>query len=323
MKKIGWIEISKKKYGGVIYNEQARKALEPFFDVEEIMLESKIFKNIRYLKIPESLFYIWRLKKEKDLWIRDFYSSIFIKRKSLVMIHHLDFSGFPPVSRPAFYILQKIFLKKLEKADCIVTVSDYWQKYFLGLGFKNVYKIYNGFDLNEFGIKDQEAEEFKKSISSRPIIYLGNCQKAKGVVESYKALKCLDVQLVTSGRRQVNLPVLNLELDHKNYLKLLKASSIVISMSKFKEGWCRTAHEAMLSKTPVIGSGLGGMKELLEGGSQIVCPDFSELKNKAEYLLQNPERRKEIAEKGFEFAKKFTLDKFSEEWIKLIKNITQ
>ena len=45
---------------------------------------------------------------------------------------------------------------------------------------------------------------------------------------------------------------------------LLQAASVAVTMSKFNEGWCRTAHEAMLCKTPVVGSGMGGMGELLE-----------------------------------------------------------
>ena len=66
----------------------------------------------------------------------------------------------------------------------------------------------------------------------------------------------------------INIPVVNLSLNYKEYLCLLKASSVVVTMSKFKEGWCLTAHEAMLCKTPVIGSGKGGMRELLEGGNK-------------------------------------------------------
>ena len=133
--------------------------------------------------------------------------------------------------------------------------------------------------------------EFKRRFSSeeKPILYLGNCQRIKGVVEAYEQLKDLKVHLVTSGRKEVDLPILNLNLDYRDYLLLLKSSSVVITMSKFKEGWNRTAHEAMLCKTPVIGSGLGGMKELLEGGNQIICENFSDLKERVSYVLDHPE----------------------------------
>jgi len=326
---IGWIEINKKKYGGIVYNNKARDILSKDFSLEPIDLEAKYFKKVRYLKIPESLFYLLRLKGGKDLWIRGFFSTVTLslkktKGKNLVMVHHLSFSGFPLISRPFLNLLKRFFFyPNLQKADAVVTVSEYWKNYLLKRGYKNVYKIYNSFDLSDFNILDKEVLDFKEkyNLQNKPIIYLGNCQKAKGVKESFKVLKDLDVYLVTSGRKQIKIPALNLNLGYKDYLKLLKASSVVITMSKFKEGWCRTAHEAMLLKTPVIGSGLGGMRELLEGGKQIVCKDFRNLKEKVEYLLSYPEIREKMGENGYNFAKEFTLERFEEEWLNLIQKI--
>ena len=39
---------------------------------------------------------------------------------------------------------------------------------------------------------------------------------------------------------------------------------LAIAMSTFKEGWCRVLHEAAIHGTPILGSGLGGMRELLQ-----------------------------------------------------------
>ena len=94
-------------------------------------------------------------------------------------------------------------------------------------------------------------------------------------------------------------------------------------MSKFKEGWCRTAHEAMLFKTPVIGSGVGGMRELLKGGNQIICKDFNELKEEVKILLENLEERAKMGERGYNFVKDFTLERFNKEWRDTIKKILQ
>jgi len=326
--KIGWIEISQKKYGGNVYNEEARKALSNVSNVELILCEAKAFKTIRYLKIPESLFYLSRLKGKKDLWIRDFYSTLTLpldktEGKNIVVIHQDDFSSFSLLAQPLFKIMQKIFYKNLKKVDTIITVSEYWNKYFLEKGYRRVHKIYNAFDLDDYKISDEEVEKFKKekNLLGSPIIYLGNCQKIKGVVEAYKALKGIKAHLVTSGIRQVRLPVPNFGPDFKEYLTLLKASSVVLTMSKMKEGWCRTAHEAMLLKTPVIGSGQGGMEELLRGGKQIICGDFKELREKVEYLLNNPDLRKKTGEDGYNFAKNFTLERFEKEWFGLTKKI--
>jgi len=175
--------------------------------------------------------------------------------------------------------------------------------------------------MSPFSFEGEEVEDFKRrfKLGGKPILYLGNCQRIKGIVEAYGQLKHLEVQLITSGRKEVDLPILNLEVNYRDYLLLLKSASVVITMSKFKEGWNRTAHEAMLCKTPVIGSGLGGMKELLEGGKQIICSDFNDLKEQVSYALDHPE----LGGKGFEFAKQFTVKRFGDEWIRLIERLIE
>jgi len=73
----------------------------------------------------------------------------------------------------------------------------------------------------------------------------------------------------------------------------------------------------MLCKTPVIGSGTGGMKELLEGGKQIICKDFSQLKEKVEFCIEY----QEVGEWRYNFAKNFTRENFKNEWVNLIRNL--
>lgn len=327
-KEIGWILSSSKKGGGNIYGEKARKALSEEFNIETKNLETKYLKW-RFLKPLSWFFGFIGIKGYKDLWIRQSFIDVAAlplgkaKGKSLALIYHIDNSVFPLTLRIILSLTEKIFYRSLKKVNTIVTISEYWKNHFLGRGYSNVYKIYCGFDLADFELNNEEALEFKKKfkLEGKPIIYIGNCQKAKGVMEAWQALKDLDVYLVTSGERNVNVPALNLDLEYRDYLRLLKASSIVVTMSKFKEGWCMTAHEAMLCKTPVIGSGLGGMKELLEGGKQIVCENPQDLKGKVEYLLNHSEARKKIGEDGYNFAKNFTLERFRKEWLNLINKI--
>jgi glycosyltransferase involved in cell wall biosynthesis len=110
-----------------------------------------------------------------------------------------------------------------------------------------------------------------------------------------------------------------LTLGYRDYLLLLKSAEVVITMSKFLEGWNITAHEAMLCKTPVIGSGKGGMRELLEGGRQIICEDFSRLPEMVELAIRESER---LGNDGFEYAKNFTRERFRESWQTLVGDLT-
>ncbi|MDI6602618.1 MAG: glycosyltransferase family 4 protein [Patescibacteria group bacterium] len=325
--KISIITTIKRKYGGKVYERMIGDALSNNFQVEFVNtgIKNGKFKHLKTLKVLWDLFKISK-KKDFELVIKDFDSSIFLNKKpvkNIAIIHHIDYS-FAPFWIKFFtpFFIPFVFYN-LKKFDVIVTVSKYWENYFQKKDYKNVVLIYNAFNVSEFNFSPEEIEEFKKkyNLIKKPIIYLGNCQKAKGVVESFQILKDLDANLVTSGSQQVKIPARNFELEYRDYLKLLKTSSIVITMSKFKEGWCRTAHEAMLLKTPVIGSGLGGMRELLEGGKQIICSDFSSLREKVEYLLNHPEVREKMGEDGYNFAKNFTLERFKKDWLELINKL--
>jgi glycosyltransferase involved in cell wall biosynthesis len=321
--RLGWIDVLKKVYGETVYTGMAQSILSKHYDVQVINVGLDRFKKHLY---PKMLYRLWRLSGEKDLWIRNFDSVVTMpydgtKGKNIALIFHIDYSFQPAYLKPIWIILEKIFYYHLKKVDAIITISKYWQNHFLERGYPKVDLIYNAFDADQFHFEAEEIWEFKKKfgLGGRPVVYLGNCQRIKGVVEGYHRLKDLDVHLVTSGRKEVDIPALNLNLDYRDYLLLLKTSSVVITMSKFKEGWNRTAHEAMLCKTPVIGSGLGGMKELLEGGKQIVCDDFRDLKEHVLYALDHPE----IGEAGLEFAKQFTVKRFHDEWLRLMGRLNE
>jgi len=328
MKKIGWIEINLKKYGSLVYNESVRRALTRDFEVELVDVSAHTFQNIRYLKIPEALSRACFLKGKRDIWVRDFYSTLTLpfdrtRGKQIAIMHHLDFSGFPEFVHPFFRVAEIFFWRAARKLDAIVVVSQYWKNYFEERGFSNIHLIYNGFDLSQFNIKEEEVMALKEKygLGGKPIVYLGNCQKPKGVVEAYHALEDLDAHLVTSGKLRVKLAAQNLELEYREYLTLLKSCSVVLTMSKFQEGWNRTAHEAMLLKIPVIGSGRGGMEELLENGEQIICEDFSLLRQHVERLLRDEKLSTSMGEHGYAFAKSFTEEKMCGAWKVLMQKL--
>ena len=328
-KQIGWIDISRRKYGGgKTYGQRVERILSKEAATEKRIIDAHFFPW-KYMKPIEWFFHFLALRQTKDLWITQTYEAVIgltvssVKGKRLTIVHHIDNSAMPSVLRPFLWFSEKIFYRNLRKFDAIVTVSRHWEEHFRDRGYTNIYRIHNTVPLERFNIPEEDVEHFKKKfqLEGKPIVYIGNCQKAKGVVDSYEALKELDVHLVTSGERRVCIPAKNLDVTYDEYLRLLKASTIVITMSKFKEGWCVTAHESMLLGTPVIGSGVGGMRELLEGGDQIVCEDFARLRENVEYLLDNQEERKRLGERGYLFVKQFTPDKFEKEWKDLIKKL--
>ncbi|HPN84969.1 MAG TPA: glycosyltransferase family 4 protein [Victivallales bacterium] len=322
MKKIetAWIETGRGLYGGQIYNSIARKAIEPFCNVEHILVRNKILPG-SILGNIEILSRLMMLAGQRDVWIREIPALITMNKKrtkgaQVALIHHDDFSGYNSLKRFALAKLWKKGLENLKNCDQIVTVSEFWRDYYQSRGLKNLNVIYNAFNMEDYDISEDSALDFarKYDLADKPIVYIGNCQKAKGVLESYQALKDLDVHLVSSGLPLLRTPARNLLIEYQDYLKLLKAASVVVAMSKFDEGWCRTAHEAMLLKTPVVGSGRGGMKELLNGGGQTVCSDFRDLKKIVMSILESDQKAFEMGQSGYGFARKFTISRMSSGW---------
>lgn len=313
--------------GGDIYRRFLCEALSKRFNVESLGIllgeGNWLFQRARLACR------LVGLKGVNDIWIRGFLSTITLPLdrtagKSILLIHHIDSRDtYEPILSTLLlgksFVLEKFFYHNLSKVDAVVTVSRYWKEHFEARGHPDVRVIYNPFDVASFTFTEQEIADFvrRHGLAGRPIVYIGNCQRGKGVVEVYEHLRGMDLNLVTSGDKGVNMPAIHLSLDYRDYQRLLKASSVVVAMSKLKEGWNRTAHEAMLCRTPVVGSGVCGMRELLDGGQQIVCQSFGELRQCVEYALEHPE----LGEKGYEFAENFTVERFESDWIGLIEEV--
>jgi len=201
----------------------------------------------------------------------------------------------------------------------VVAVSQFWKDWLSEMGCSNVKVIYNSFELADFEISENLRHEFRLKHdlpADRPLIYIGNSTLRKGVEEAFQSLKSENYTLVMTGRtNSLNLPVRHFDLAREDYLILLSACDVVVAMSKMSEGWNRVAHEAMLCKTPVIGSGSGGMRELLDLGKQVMLHDCIMLPQTIREILPH---KNELGFQGFQNLKKFDLSYFKDSWVQLI-----
>lgn len=320
--KILRIKTSSNRYGGNVYEEYMYQCLKDEMEIEETC-PSKITQNMNQIsfiiKFILNLLKIASYKKA-DIQIRAMETALFLPKEpiqNIIIAHHVD-HRYSSLFSAALQIATFYYLKWFRsRVSILVTVSRYWKDFFEALGFQNVVIIYNPFDINSFVRTTQEIEAFriKYNLTKKPIIYIGNAQKKKGVDKAYEALKNIDAHIITSGKPQIKTGAINLNITYEEYITLLHASDVVITMSQFKEGWNRTAHEAMLCKTPVIGSGLGGMSELLLGGNQLVCQDFNELPQYVSRCMNE----KQLGDDGYAYASQFTLELFKNSWKKLLK----
>jgi glycosyltransferase involved in cell wall biosynthesis len=319
---IGIFEPVDRATGGSEYRSAIRQALEKRYDVEVVRVPGAKgpLPSARLRRMWE----IARVKKRKDLWIRDFFPVAAkglpgTSGKSIALLHHMYTEGeeYDALGR----LLESLFARNIKRCERVVAVSRFWKEYLQRrFHLADVRTIYNALDADAFSFHDDEIAAFKKKyfLDDSTVIYLGNCRKNKGVAEVYEALKDRDYLLLTSGEPDIMLPCPNLILPYREYQLLLKVSAVIITMSTFREGWCRTAHEAMLCKTPVIGSGAGGMAELLEGGQQFICRNIADLPALVETAIKE---RKKRGEDGFAFVSRFTRDAFDRAWVSLVEEV--
>jgi glycosyltransferase involved in cell wall biosynthesis len=321
MSKILRVISTTKKYGGDLFEDEMEEALNSAgHTVVEINPVPQGSGRIQ--KVPTYLKNLMTLSDQAsgaDYVLRAMNHVFFMddKPKQIVVAYHYDTAYCHPLVKAHHFMTLRSLIANKDKIAKLVVISKYWRDYFHELGFKNIETIYCGFDKNDFVVDEDAVDRVRSQVNAgaKRIVYIGNSQKKKGADKAYEALKDRDdLVLVTSGNKDVDLPCLNLNLDRKDYLALLKISSAVITFSQFKEGWNRVAHEAMMMGVPVIGSGLGGMGELLSGGGQKIVTDPALLSKTLNLVLMDSE----IGLRGKEFAETFTRERFNQSTRQLI-----
>jgi glycosyltransferase involved in cell wall biosynthesis len=312
--------------GGTAYERHLLRFLQESFDVTAHPVQSPVDWP-RWARTPAALIGLYRAVHQTsagfDLVVDTLDASLLRRRgatRNWVIVHHLDFSA----NRHAriYEPLGPYILRCLRGAEKVVAVSMFWKRYLQDQGIPSVELIYNPFPVEEFSFSDDEVEGFKRQFGlvGKPILYLGNRAEGKGVEQAYRALRGIDAHFVATGKDAKPFGQLRTEYLHaREYHLLLKASTLAVTMSTFDEGWCRNAHETMLCETPVVGSGRGGMGELLRGGDQVICENFDELSPLVSSLLADPPRCRSMGRRGCAFAKQFTVERFNLAWRQLLE----
>jgi glycosyltransferase involved in cell wall biosynthesis len=304
--------------GGTLYEIDAIKALKKDYDISQ---------NVHYVKNENFLMYFLKNHQktiDADICFTDPYVLAFSKldynKYNIAIIHHIDES----IAKQSF--LGKLFLKQLlknlKKVDQVVVVSQYWKSYLEKKDIKHIEIIYNSYPLNDFKFETSEINILKNKLNldpNKPTIYLGKLGARKGVDDILKHIDTSKYNLITTGKSTVSNDIVkNFYLSKNEFPILLKIADVVLAMSTMPEGWNRIAHEALLVKTPVIGSGTGGMRELLERSGQKIVEDYSSLDQEIETCINY---KNQLGNLGYDFVKQFDMNYFESKWLELMSQI--
>lgn len=312
-------ESSAKGYGGNIYERMVDRALAGAFEHEVVSRPARLRGALRVLELPAVMRQWRRFARRRDAFLlRSQNIALFdYAGRGLTIVFHLDATQSAPLIRVFETMMEWRFFGRRQLDEPIVVIAEYWRDLLAAKGYRNVHLIYCGFRLADYEVSDAEVTAFRErhGLGSSRIVYIGNPQRKKGADLAYAALRDSGVTLVTSGVGDLSLPVRHLDLSFRDYVCLLRASDAVVTMSRFKEGWNRVAHEAMLVGTPVIGSGEGGMGELLRGGGQMICEDPARIAQSVDEAIRS---RAALGASGQRYARTFSDERFTRAWRELI-----
>lgn len=247
--------------------------------------------------------------------------------KTIVTIHDLIFIRYPELYS---YFDRKIHFLKFKKAsqnaDLIIAISQQTKDdiiNFMNIKPEKIKVIYQGcqedFKKN-YTVEEKEEVSKKFGLPKNFVLNVGTIEERKNALLIVKAIKDIDTTLVIVGKetaytKKIYAYIEENKIEHKVlFLKQLtsKELAIVYQLAKIFvypsifEGFGIPIIEALFSKTPVITTKTGVFPEA--GGPQSAYIDpinQKELQETMNNLLNNPEKRAEMAKKGFEFVQKF------------------
>ncbi len=249
--------------------------------------------------------------------------------KTIVTIHDLLFLRFPQGYKA---IDRAIYNYKFKKAclaaDHIIAVSEFTKREIMeryGIDPAKTSVVYQGCDPS-FRLKATEAKlaevKRKYKLPSQYILYVGSIEKRKNLMLLAQALEKLPegIQAVAIGRRtpyadEVESYLEKEHLQHRMRLvsgipfddlpAIYQQAAVFVYPSRC-EGFGIPLLEALCSGVPAVGCTGSCLEEAGGEGSAYVSPDSpEELAQAVNDILHDPQRQKQMREKGLLHAERF------------------
>ncbi len=240
--------------------------------------------------------------------------------KTVLTNHSIQFLyDFDYLWKPASYILYP-YRKYINYSDEIIAVSRAAAKFISYFTSKKIRIIGNGINFDEFSLNS-------KIYDGRSVLFVGRFTYRKGIHILLKAFKNVknevrDAHLTLVGGGgfptlvRTLVKALNLEesvsilenVSKEELIRIYRRSHVFVFPPIYGESFGIVLLEAMASKTPIVATSIGGVKELIrdgETGFLVKKGDTKKLSEKIIELLLDKELSRKIADSAFYEAKKY------------------
>lgn len=246
---------------------------------------------------------------------------MFTKKKVYVTSHGSDMFCLYPQHK----FMRPIIRFVLKRADVVLAVSESLKEEILKTNIPNIEKNvrlnWNTVDINEFKIANNDSDHHSKNNSNynfknelnipkdKPIIlFVGNIIKRKNVatiIDAKKQLKSGCVLVVVGDGPLLNslkekVKVENVEdvifTGARNDIANVIQSSDLLILPSYSESFGLVLIEALACGKPVIGSNVGGIKEIItdDVGLLVEPTDFRGLANSIDLILSDKKLREKF-----------------------------
>lgn len=169
------------------------------------------------------------------------------------------------------------------------------------------------------------GKKVEKEYDIIDILYVGGLSKHKGVhilLSAFKELEYENIRLHIIGKGKDTDEFKRIAgsdqriifhgfVTDEELIELYKKANITVAPSIWYETFGLVILESFKYGTPVIGSRIGAYPDLIKNGYNgflFEVGNENELKNKLEYLIENPDELKKLEEGAFKSAKKYDID---------------
>ena len=322
-------------------------------------LAPPIFPNYRVVQKPWPLFwtqirFAWEIWNDKPdvLWMPIQALPIF-RRKSLkttITIHDLAFKYFPKdFEKKDFYKIDSFSDYAIRHSNKIIAISESTKKdilkFYPEISAEKIKVIYHGFDKEIFS-KDRNQEEEQKikdklEIKGAYILYTGAIQPRKNLViliEAFESLKKSGIftgQLVLAGEKAwlsekivgkaKNSPfhqdIKMLGRVKFGDLGVLFRGARAFVFPSLYEGFGLPILEAFASQIPVVCANNSSLPEVAgDAALYFENNNAGDLAQKIQQVLENPELKNSLIQKGLMQLQKFSWEKCAQETLEFFKS---
>ncbi|MEL6305929.1 MAG: glycosyltransferase family 1 protein [Bacteroidota bacterium] len=264
-------------------------------------------------------------------------------KTGVVYIHDLLFLDFPQF----FSVKERVYLRAIKplakNAKQVVTISASEKSRVLRHQLaheEDVYFVHHGISSRFKPLTEKESEDIAKvrhkyRLPKKYVLFLGRLNVRKNIKNLLLAMKDIDCTLVIAGESSHKTENLSAIIEQNSLMEkvvftghvdeedlpVVYAIATVFCFPSYAEGFGLPPLEAMSSGVPVVSSDRTSLKEVCGTGALFIDPDSpTEMAEKINILLNSPEKRMEMIDRGLKWVKPFVWEHSAKKLMDIIEN---